>query len=154
MTSRAINRARRIVEAREDILRAAANPGTPVELRFTRGASRATLRQRAWDYRRGELPFGMALRDRDVDDCYAVENDNVLAIVLAPGVQVPEEKLEYQRSRAILDAWQHGSAPWPEPEGSQAWRHRNTRLRSSGLKILPDRTIIRIKRAPEAQKGE
>lgn len=135
------------VNTRADVLRAAENPGEPVALRITEGRSRPSLHQRASEYRRGLLPYGLAMPAEYIADAYADPEVDVVALVLQPGAPVPDPGPEYARAEALLQAYRTGEAVWPDMGNRKTWQMTNHRLKRAGLRISADGTIRRIRKA-------
>lgn len=135
------------VHTREDVRRAAADPGEPVALRATEGRSRASLYQRASEYRRGLLPYGLAMPADFIADAYADPNADVLVLVLQPGAPVPAPGDADRRAEALLRAYYEGEAQWPgDMTRRKYWQMTNSRLRNAGLRIHEDGVIRRIRK--------
>ena len=98
------------VNTRADVLQAAANPGEPVALRITEGRSRPSLHQRASEYRRGLLPYGLAMPAEYIADAYADPEVDVVALVLQPGAPVPDgHSLKLIEATGRSNIWAAGS---------------------------------------------
>lgn len=131
------------VTLREDLERAAANPGEVTPIRNTIGASPNARYVRAHEYRRGQFSYGLSIPPEYVENAYWSAEDGAVCVILRPDAPIPAPSITDERSAALLHAYETGEAVWPGGTEDRARESRNARLKGTDLHIYADGIIRR-----------
>lgn len=136
------------VTLREDLEHAAANPGEAIPIRNTIVASPSARYVRAYEFRRGQFPYGLTIPPEYVENAYWSAEDEAVCVILRPGAPIPAPTLTDERSAALLHAYETGEAVWPGGTEDRSRESRNARLKDTNLHIHAD-GIIRRRTTPK-----